>query len=377
MGIHRLEGIIQNYDWGGPDYIYDLLGQEKKNKPAAEYWMGTHPRGMSSIEFNGESISLAHYVAEHPDILGDDAVAGLPFLFKILDVDKMLSIQNHPSKSEAEKGFIFENKAGIPLDAPYRNFKDPNHKPEAMIALSDFYLLHGFRKWTDIRYAFEEREHFISLLDDVNTIEDLFRKIASLPQGDVDSILSELEVVLNENEYGLDEHDHWAKKAIQQFCTSTYDRGVFYIYMMNLVFLSPGEIIFQEANLLHAYLQGQNVEIMANSDNVFRAGLTSKHIDTTLLIQHLNFQTKEVDIIRPSSSEISFPVEDFKLQMISKNSIQHAHRAEILFCLDGSGKIQSQDKVVPIRKGAAYFIDATSDYSIDWSSSGKIVIATF
>ncbi|MBC7588692.1 MAG: mannose-6-phosphate isomerase, class I, partial [Chitinophagaceae bacterium] len=148
--ILQLKGKVQHYAWGGSSFIPSLLHIDNaENKPHAEYWMGTHPSAPSELFDGAASISLDQFIQQNPiKVLGEKVFKqfkALPYLFKVLDVNDMLSIQVHPSKAEAEKGFDAEEAAGIPLNAPNRNYKDSNHKPEIMVALSEFWLLHGFK----------------------------------------------------------------------------------------------------------------------------------------------------------------------------------------------------------------------------------------
>src|SRR5690606_7232556 len=146
--LFRLTGKVQHYAWGGYSYIPQLLDMPAGKEPAAEYWMGAHPSAPSVIQLNGDNTTLDQLISRQPAaIIGQqvwDRFGELPYLFKVLDVKDMLSIQVHPTEAEAEKGFARANEAGIPLSAAHRNYKDANHKPEIMVALSEFWLLHGF-----------------------------------------------------------------------------------------------------------------------------------------------------------------------------------------------------------------------------------------
>ncbi len=150
--MHKLKGKVQHYAWGGTEYIPQLLGEENPgHQPYAEYWMGAHTSSPSVVLFDEtHHTTLDRLIKEDPHAwLGDKVTTrfgALPYLFKVLDVRDMLSIQVHPTKAEAEKGFARENEAGIPLSASNRNYKDDNHKPEVMVALSEFWLLHGFKE---------------------------------------------------------------------------------------------------------------------------------------------------------------------------------------------------------------------------------------
>lgn len=248
----------------------------------------------------------------------------LPFLFKLLDVQQMLSIQVHPDKARAKAGFQRENELGIPLQAAHRVFKDPNHKPEIMVALSEFWLLHGFRQPQDIQAQLASRKTLRPLLAhfSAGNIEALYRYVMELPQEEVDTLLQPLRDELAPRAAGFAQSspDYWAWRAFQQFELpgGHFDRGIFSIYLLNLVRLQPGEAIFQAAGVLHAYLCGQNVELMANSDNVFRGGLTPKYIAVPTLLEHLNFDPVIPHIIQPQPQNTwktvyPAPVEDFEL----------------------------------------------------------------
>ena len=313
-GIALIKGTVKNYDWGGYNLIPSLLNLENPGeKPFAEYWMGTHPLGDSWIQMaDGGQQQLA-------------AVAGqLPFLLKILDVKDMLSIQVHPSKATAEKEFARENAEGIPLDSPQRNYKDANHKPELMVALGDFWLLHGFKPTEELVYTLLNVVELRELLPVFNSTgyTGLYRHVMEMPQEEVNRILQPLIDNINSNDDGdadrYDE-DYWAAKAANTFSASgNIDRGVFSIYLFNLVHLKKGEGIFQDAGVPHAYLEGQNVEIMANSDNVLRGGLTTKHIDVNELLKHVKCEPTFPRILQGKAighneKVYETPVPDFRL----------------------------------------------------------------
>src|SRR5919112_2494898 len=148
--IYFLKGKVQHYSWGGFQFIPQLLQiNNEEQKPCAEYWLGAHPGQPSTVIVNNKEFSLNTFIEEcKEDVLGATVAKRfetLPYLFKVLDVRQMLSIQVHPNKEWAKKSFESENERGIPLSAPHRNYKDTNHKPELMVALSDFWLLHGFK----------------------------------------------------------------------------------------------------------------------------------------------------------------------------------------------------------------------------------------
>lgn len=162
--IYPLRGVIQHYSWGGKTFLPLLLGTANaEQKPFAEYWLGAHPKAPSMVNDG----SLPQLLRQQPELLGADVeqrFKGLPFLFKVLDVAQMLSIQVHPSKTSAEEGFQEEEARGIPIDAPHRNYKDANHKPELMAALGDFWLLHGFKPGTELEATLSEVPELSALL---------------------------------------------------------------------------------------------------------------------------------------------------------------------------------------------------------------------
>jgi mannose-6-phosphate isomerase len=280
--IYFLKGVVKNYDWGGNSFLPQLLGVDNTaKKPFAEYWMGTHPQGMSSlVDGNG---------ANRP--LSEEGVA-LSFLLKVLDVKEMLSIQVHPTQEAAIREFALENEAGIAIDAPYRNYKDQNHKPELMVALGPFWLLHGFKHPELIRDVLANTPEFIPLISvwEKGGNQELYKFVMEMSQEQVDAILCPLMLRLKQEAeqtpFEKNNPAFWALRAAHLYSKGGHmDRGIFSIYFFNLVSLNKGEAIFQDAGIPHAYLEGQNVEIMANSDNVLRGGLTGKHIDVAALLK--------------------------------------------------------------------------------------------
>lgn len=357
--IFKIQGAIQHYDWGGSEFIGRLLNRPVDEDLAiAEYWLGIHPKGPACV-VDGPSVS--QLLEKHE--------ASLPYLMKVLDVEKMLSIQCHPNKEQAELGFLLEEERGVPIQAPERNFKDKNHKPEAMYALSDFWLLHGFAPMDDIRQRIYGRASWKGQIPEMEDIQTLFMYFMAIPQYEVDRLLSLLsETILgayHEGDMDRSQLDFWAARALNQFCgTGEYDRGIFCMYMMNLAFLRPGQVIYQSANLLHAYLEGQNIEIMSNSDNVLRAGLTSKHVDIKVLGEHLDFHPTNVEVLENASGEYVFPVDDFALSVVQDSSYLSSLSAEILFCAQGCCRLRSEDAEFEVHAGDSFLILPDTDYQI-------------
>jgi mannose-6-phosphate isomerase len=301
QGVYPLTGKVQHYSWGGTRLIPQLLGIEnEKGLPFAEYWLGAHPNFPSTIDVAGRQEPLNRFLAD-----GGGAVLGtgvreqfgsLPYLFKVLDVAQMLSIQVHPSLAEARKGFDAENAAGIPLTAAHRNYKDANHKPEQMVALGDFYLLHGFKAVNKLvpELASVPELAFLAPILQEEGYQKVYATVMTMEQDAVNRvwhpIAERLIPLYEEGSLQKTQPHFWAARAMATFCRNgSYDRGLFSIYLLNLVKLQRGEGVFQPEGMPHAYLEGQNIEVMANSDNVLRGGLTDKHVDVPELLRHTNF----------------------------------------------------------------------------------------
>jgi mannose-6-phosphate isomerase len=308
----KLKNQVKHYEWGSPDYIPRLLGIDGGGRPWAELWMGVHPGGSSETEFRGMPVSLAELInKDPPGYLGKAAAeqfGALPFLFKLLAAAKPLSIQAHPNTKQAERGFERENRAGIPLDAPERNYRDASHKPEILCALVPFTAMCGFRKPGDI---LRDLETFRSrapapLKNGLAPLGEALKK-----DGAAEALKAFLTAL-----FGLSAHtrrdlagyikefrppdDAGAGKYMARFA-ELYpgDPAVIAPLYLNILELKPGEAIYLDAGMLHAYIEGFGVELMANSDNVLRGGLTPKHIDVPELMNVLDFSPRRPRVLKP------------------------------------------------------------------------------
>lgn len=386
--IYPFKGFIQHYAWGGKYFLPNLLEiANPEEKPFAELWMGAHHRGEGKIQKTEEEILLGEWILQKPvEILGASTAKQfdnqLPFLFKVLAVRKMLSIQSHPTKAQAIKGYTKENERGIPLTAFNRNFKDNNHKPEVMVALTDFWLLHGFRSVKAIEYILNTEPAFVALqpyFKEHSTFQ-LYRHIMEIPQAAVNRVLQPLAERLEKlsiDELDMDKADYWAKLAFRDYTKENgdYDRGIFSIYFFNLVKLKKGEGIYQAAGIPHAYLEGVNVELMANSDNVFRGGLTPKHVDVPELLQHLVFESVVPKVlygeaISTTEKVYRTPAPDFELREIQLNKNQiHENSAEasaaILIVMEGAVNVKHENQAFTRKRGEIFFVEAGSDYILN------------
>ncbi|HEV8283420.1 MAG TPA: mannose-6-phosphate isomerase, class I [Chitinophagaceae bacterium] len=386
MGVYKLKGIIRNYDWGGTEYLSLLLSYpNSEKKPMAEYWLGAHDADPSVLVIDGDKVRLNRFIADNKENILGKTVAKkfgrLPYLLKLLDVKDMLSIQVHPAKHEAEVEFERENKEGIPLDAPHRNYKDDNHKPEFIVALSDFWLLHGFKPAEKLKKMLQSIPELEPLLEifDASGYDQLYKTAMEMPQESVNQLLqSHLERIIplyKNGELKKEDENFWAARAALTFNQqSKIDRGIFSIFFFNLLYLNPGEGIFQDAGVPHAYLEGQNVEIMANSDNVLRGGLTNKHIDVKELMKHVKFEETIPNVTHAQKINIheelyrtaapDFKLSRFQLKKADTGSFQSA-TGEILLVLEGTVLISSGVNKLELERGEAAFITSYQHVSLE------------
>lgn len=379
--MYKLRGVVQPYSWGGTAFIPDLIEADNtEQKPFAEYWLGAHPKAPALL-IDGEEASLYDAIREKPlQILGDrvhEQFGTLPYLLKVLDVRQMLSIQVHPSIESAVKGYADENAKGISLQAPNRNYKDQNHKPELMTALGDFWLLHGFKSKEELQRVFQTvpELRFLQKTFEEGGYQGLYEKVMTMPQDEVDDVLLPLvEKILpqyKEDRLEKSSEHFWAARAVETFCTDGhYDRGIFSIYFFNLLHLKEGEGIYQPAGLPHAYLEGQNVEVMANSDNVLRAGLTEKHIDVPELMKHVQFVPTIPDIIQAEDGAVQVyktPAAEFELRKLklSAAATLQTESATIFFVYEGAADIKTSDTLLPVKRGEAAVVFANQAIAVE------------
>lgn len=390
-----LKGEIQNYPWGGKNYISKLLKKNTTKVNCAEYWLGAHSSAPSVITTKEGDKPLDKYLNENlSESLGNETLqkfGKLPFLFKVLDVKKMLSIQVHPTKKAAEKGFKLENELGIPIDAPHRNYKDDNHKPEIMIALSEFWLLHGFlskQKLNIVLNTVKEFESLIPIFKKEGYL-GLYKKVMNLTDEENTKILKPLfDRILPLYKAGKlkkNMPDYWAAKAVLSIESNTsFDKGIFSIYFFNIVQIQKGDAVFQDAGIPHAYLEGQNIELMANSDNVLRGGLTKKHVNVKELMKHVCFKETIPTILKGDLQKdgleriFKTTAKDFELSKIiipvSKTYISKTKTPNILMLLEGQMKIKEHKSksFFVLSQGESVFLKANCKYEI--SAISKVTI---
>ena len=378
--IHLLKNAILEYEWGSRTTLAELLGEPAPSeKPQAELWMGAHPKAPSSVNLNDQWVSLLSVIEENPaDILGNTMAnkfgGKLPYLLKVLAAAKPLSIQAHPNLAQAKEGFKRENDLGIPINAPNRNYQDDMHKPEIICALTPFWALNGFRKIDDIvthmnRCCPTEMATEINALDnqsDAHGLKRFFQEMMTMTPERVQKVIEEAVQTAQQGS----EKDSILKWIVSLHKAYPTDIGVLSPLYLNLICLSPGEAMFLPAGQLHAYLDGLGMELMANSDNVLRGGLTPKHVDVPELLKTLLFEQIEIEILNPKAREggekiYASQAEEFVLSIIDvedkKRFTSPAKRSvEILFCSDGKGNIRDLgiDEAISFRKGTSVVIPA-------------------
>jgi mannose-6-phosphate isomerase len=357
--ISLLKSSIQDYDWGSKTAIAELLGQAgPAEKPQAELWMGAHPKAPSQVYCDGRWRSLLEVISENPkEVLGSEPARKfsneLPFLFKVLAAAKPLSIQAHPNLGQAKEGFIRENEMGIPLEAVNRNYRDDNHKPEIICALTPFWALNGFRQVREILRLLGEIQvpalvEALSFLREHSSRQGLkrfFRHLMTMEKAKQSKIVEEAAAFAEK----LKEREpvwNWVAKLSEEY---PEDVGVLSPAFLNLVKLQPQQAMYLPAGELHSYLEGAGLELMANSDNVLRGGLTAKHIDVQELLSILNFSEIELTILKPErvvSGEAFYPTEteEFILSVIDVNGRSPFMGAlkrsvEMMICTKGEATI--------------------------------------
>ena len=384
--MQKLINSVQNYAWGSKTALTDLYGiANPNNLPMAELWMGAHPKSSSKIEdASGQARSLRDVIdADKAALLGDKVAqrfGELPFLFKVLCADQPLSIQVHPNKQASEIGFAKENAAGIPLDAAERNYKDPNHKPELVFALTPFLAMNAFREFSEIisllqpvAGANNAIAHFLEN-PNAEALSQLFASLLNMQGEEKSHALAVLKAAL-ESQQG----EPWETiRLIAQFYPD--DSGLFSPLLLNVVKLNPGEAMFLFAETPHAYLQGVALEVMANSDNVLRAGLTPKYIDSPELVANVKFVAKPAAelLTQPvkNGAELDFPipVEDFAFSLhdLSQTETTIAQEsAAILFCVEGEATLHKGEQRLVLKPGESAFV-AANESPVSVSGTGRL-----
>lgn len=367
-----IDGALKNYDWGSLTAIPELLDRRATGEPVAEVWFGAHWAGPAELRGSGVRLD-EHIEADRRSALGDsvaDRFGSLPFLLKVLAADAPLSLQTHPSTAQARSGYEREESLGIDRDGENRCFRDRRHKPELICALSGFSALCGFR----------EPNETLELLATIPTdaLDPMRARLAAEPtpvgiggllewllgldrQAAADLVGSVTAACAERSSLPFAPERRTVGELGRRY---RQDPAVVIALLLNLVTLQPGESIFFGPGNLHCYLRGTGVEVMANSDNVVRAGLTSKRVDAATLLDIVETSPMTVDVQRPSAVDgvVSYqsPVEEFSLQRIDLNGGAEIEPGPaILLCTSGHARLESRAGSHSLGRGAAAWMAAS------------------
>jgi mannose-6-phosphate isomerase len=389
-----LDNPIQNYAWGSRTSLAKLLGRPPSTLPEAELWIGAHPKAPSRLS---DGHSLLEAIRADPDaMLGSEVVARfgakLPFLLKVLAVDSPLSLQAHPNREQAARGFAREEAAGIAHDAPTRMYKDDSHKPELLCALTPFEALSGFRSPAASAELFEQLG-VTELGSELRSpkpdaLRHAFSRLMTLGGDERARVTAD---VLARCEQARSRPGPFASSlgwAVALGARYPGDIGAVASLLLNHLSLAPFEAIYLRAGELHAYLSGTGVEIMANSDNVLRGGLTPKHVNVPELLEVLSFESTSAaptPVQRLPSGELRYeaPTPEFSLSRLDLLPDLGFHAdvvgPEILLCVDGQATLERGrgSPAAPrlLRRGQACFLSACCG-QYDLRGSGCVFRAT-
>jgi mannose-6-phosphate isomerase len=384
--VELLRGAMRTYAWGSRTAIAEFTGRPvPAAHPEAELWFGANPGDPAWLKTpgvpGGETSLLEALAADPAAQLGSAARARfgdvLPFLVKVLAADEPLSLQAHPSAEQAAEGYLREERLGIPVSSPLRNYRDTSHKPELLVALRPFEALAGFRPAADTvellrALAVSDLDPFIGLLNDksdADGLRALFTTWITAPQPDIDALVSAvLDGAIDYLSCRATQFAAEAKTVLELGERYSGDAGVLASLLLNRVRLNPGEAIFLPAGNLHTYLRGVAVEVMSNSDNVLRGGLTPKHVDVPELLRVLDFTpTTETQLRVPTHRDglslvYDTPADEFSLAVLTLDGDHLGHEVDaptshagpqLLLCVDGSTTVHGKSASLTLRRGTA------------------------
>lgn len=384
--MQLIRGAIRTYAWGSRTAIAEFTGRPSPTAhPEAELWLGAHPGDPAELDGPGPRVSLAEAIRTDPEGQLGPAVRArfgdtLPFLVKVLAADEPLSLQAHPSARQAVEGYEAEDRLKVALTSPVRNYRDRSHKPELLVALTEFEALAGFRPAAGTvallrALAVPELEPFIALLSgesDAAGLRALFTTWITAPQPNLDTLIpAVLDGAVGYVRSGATEFVAEAKTALELGERYPGDAGVLAALLLNRISLKPGEGIYLPAGNLHSYLRGMAMEVMANSDNVLRGGLTPKHVDVPELLRVLDFAPVPDARVRTDRHGIETvfqtPAPEFAASVLTLDGERLGHEIDtpcahdgpqILVCMQGSAVVRAKSGEVLLDRGAAAWVAA-------------------
>lgn len=395
--MYMLTNPWLHYAWGSVDLLPALLRQRPDGRPVAEIWMGAHAALPSSIEVDGQDVGLDEFIERVPEqALGADLVkasgAQLPFMMKLLAAGQPLSLQVHPTREQAEEGYRREDAAGIPLNDPTRNYRDRQHKPEMLYALTPFEMMCGFRPVESIRELLKglgvvELDPLLGSLDCEDPEEALRSALTALLTAETrhQQIVTRAVVAGAQARSEQQPEYRLVGDLAEHF---PHDIGIVASLFLNHLVLQPGESVFVGAGMIHSYIRGLGVELMATSDNVLRAGLTSKHVDVPELLRLVDFAPGEPEHLRPArldgASVFTPPVRDFALWTYTPAAPADfgtpvtldgpPSGARIVVCCAGHCVLVRPDERLVLQPGQAAFVPAV-DGPFTISATGTVAVA--
>ncbi len=374
--MYKLDNHIMDYAWGSTTAIAELLGHHPTGRPEAEMWMGAHPKAPSRVVgAEGEGALDGIIARARSSWLGPEALSdGLPFLLKVLAAGEPLSLQAHPNLAQAQAGYERENAAGIPVGAGHRNYRDANHKPELLCALTPFEALCGFRAPEEILAlcgpvaALGEvlaplREQGASGLR--SAFERLMSASSDLQRTWVEALCRHA-AAHRDGEAQEGKALSWALRLAERY---PGDVGVVLSTWLGYLELAPGEAIYLPARVMHAYLHGLGVELMANSDNVLRGGLTPKHVDVPELLSVLDFSVQPVrkvlaEAVSPGVWVYHTPAREFELSRLrveGELELAATGSPEIYLVVEGALRLQTAQGELELKRGESAAAPASRD----------------
>ena len=393
--MHRLEGALQRYDWGSRTSIPELLGAQPDGRPWAELWFGTHPGGQTRLA--GDGTLAAHIASDPVRALGEDVVRrfgpDLPFLVKVIAPGQPLSLQVHPDLVRAEERFAAEEARGVPRDAVERNYKDTNHKPEMVYALTRYEAVSGFRaprRAAEVLAGLDSdlarrMRRTLRLNPTRFGIRQAFSDLVSADTRPSRQEVAELvEEVRRRHDAGQSPSPRVDANVLTMDAAFPGDPGVAASLLLNPVTLQPGEALFVPAGAVHAYISGLGIEIMASSDNVLRAGLTAKHVDVPEMLASVDYVAAPP--VRPAPEYLSratrayyAPVDDFELLVTTvvpqDGRLQVPGRGpRVAIVVDGEVTLTSPVGQERLVRGQAVFVGA-HERTLAVEGSGTVVLA--